>query len=153
MDIYDIDKLKRNDKQNNLYDFFVTTFSKPRNLNLPTTVVREENYMRMDLVSRDSFASDAFLDLVCNLNEIDNPLNIMGGDVILVTNAESSNLFRVDEVGIQDIPKNLVDNSKTTKIDPNRKNYVEQNYSSTPTMNPTPTDPVRANKDVISIGG
>lgn len=153
MNLYDIDKLKRDVKQNNLYDFFMSTYTKPKGLDLPTSVVRTENLMRMDLVSQDIFSSDNYLDLVCNLNEIDNPLNIMGDDIIFVTNAEASGLFRIDEIGIQDLPKNLVDNTKTTKIDPNRRNYVEQNYSSTPTMNPTPTDPVRSNQGVILIGG
>lgn len=151
MEIYDIKNLKRDEKQNNLYNFFVSTFARPdavRNLN--TYVVSEENFMRMDSVSKTIFGNQDAVDFLCNLNEIDNPLNILPGDEIQITTSESITVFRYIET-LQEQPQALVDPNKSTKIDPNRQSYVENNYSAAPTQNSLPFDPVRPNQGSITI--
>ena len=154
MKLYDIDKLKRDSKQDKLYNLFEMTFQFQEAVNSPlqTYVLSEEQYMRLDLVSQDLYANDGFIDTICNVNSIDNPLNFMANDAILYPNRGLIDTFKMDDVYIEAIPGLALNAEKTTEVDENRKTYVEQNYNLTPTAKDVPKDPVKIIGESIVIG-
>jgi len=154
MNSYNIDKLERDPNQQNLYDFFKVTFdqSTRQKLSTESTIVTEEQYMRLDLISKQVYNDDSYVDFLCDFNYIDNPLNIMSSDELIYPNINSINSYRKLEADRKTIPGILLDSQKSTKVDENRKKYVEQNYSLTPTSIEVPKEPVQIKKGNIVIG-
>ena len=154
MKFYNIDKLERDTYQDNLYDFFKVTFDQSTRPTTPfqSTVVLEEQYMRLDLVSQQVYGNDSYVDFLCDFNYIDNPLNIMGTDELNYPSIDGVNSYRNPEADKKTIPGILLDSEKSTKVDENRKKYVEQNYSLTPTSIEVPKEPVQVKKGNIVIG-
>jgi hypothetical protein len=153
MEIYDISSLKRDSKQDNLYDLFTSTFKSLKNENTSIYTVSSEQTMRVDIVSNQVYKSSDYLDFILNVNEIDNPLNIMIGDELKYALIENLPYYRVGETNVQVAKNDLIDIDKQTKIDPNRKKYIEQNYTLIPTVNDSPKDPVMIDGTKIVIGG
>lgn len=154
MDFYDLEKLKRDKKQNFLYDMFVATFkaSDSKFDKIKRVNVTEEQTMRLDLVSQEQYSNDDFVDALCSLNYIDNPLNIMMGDELVCPSVGQIIYFRLDEVAKDSAVSELVDPEKAYTVDDNRKKYVEQNYTLTPTSIESPQDPVKVVGNDIIIG-
>lgn len=154
MNLYEINKLKRDPKQDNLYNMFQVTYSDFLDSSSPfrTFEVMDENYMRLDLVSQQIYNSDNFIDILCHVNSIDNPLNILGGDSLIYPNQGLIGSFKTDDIYIESTPGLLLNAEKTTEIDENRKRYVESNYNLIPTANPVPKEPVKIVDDYIVIG-
>lgn len=153
MKLYDIDKLKRDINQDNLYDLFSPTYKGAKGYQQGTYVVSPEEEMRVDLVSNSVYKSVDYVDFICNLNEIDNPLNIMEGDFLLTAPLESIDIYRANNVDVSEARRSLLNANKSTKIDENRKQYIEQNYALPPTFLDVPTDPVKVENNQIVIGG
>lgn len=154
MNFYNIDKLKRDKNQDNLYDFFTVTFDQSTRPTTPfdSTVVVEEQYMRFDLLSKQVYNDDSYVDFLCDFNYIDNPLNIMSTDELNYPSIDGLNSYRLPEVDRKTTPGLLLDSDKSTKVDENRKKYVDQNYSLTPTSMEIPKEPVQIKKGTIVIG-
>jgi len=154
MKFYDIDKLKRDTKQDNLYNFFATTFVDFNDLNFPlsNTSATEEQYMRLDLISQEIYKSDSYVDILCNVNYIDNPLNIMESDVLVYPSISQMENYKTDDINIEATPGILQNAEKTTLVDENRKKYVEQKYTLTPTTVEVPKEPLKIIKNNIVIG-
>ena len=154
MDFYDINKLKRDAKQDNLYNLFAVTFKDVQNPNYPlnTYVVPEEKYMRLDLVSKELYTTESYVDILCNVNSIDNPLNILETDRLSYPNQGAIDAYKTDDVYVEAVAGLSLNAEKTTKVDENRKSYVEKNYNLTPTANEVPKEPVKIIKDTIRIG-
>lgn len=154
MRFYEIDKLKRDTKQDNLYNMFQVTyrdFQDPTRPLNPLEVMEEET-MRMDLLSKRVYLEDSYIDVLCHVNSIDNPLNIMAGDNIFYPLQGFIETLKTDDVYVEAVPGLLLNAEKTTAIDENRKQYVEANYSLTPTANPVPKESVRIVGESIVIG-
>lgn len=152
MKVFDIDSLSRDPKQDNLYNFFRPTFkSLPNEIN-PSYTVGEEKMMRIDLVSNSIYGSTDYMDFIMNLNEIDNPLNILPGDELKYTDFEKISFYQIQDAEFEVVRDDLVDAEKQTKIDPNRQKYIEQNYTLVPTVNEIPFDPVTIKDSRIIIG-
>jgi hypothetical protein len=62
-------------------------------------------------------------------------------------NLEETNDEVIRQLGVINRP------NKTTKIDPNRQNYIENDYSLSPVVLDTPREPVRLEDGKFSIGG
>lgn len=142
MEFFDIKTLVRDDNQDGLYDLFAETFVF-RGIDTTTSqyTVQREQEMRIDLVSNDVYKSLEYIDFILNLNDIDNPLNIMSGDTILYIDTEFVDTYRVTtkEAATRNT---FVNANKTTKKDPNRQEYVENNYQLPPTFLDTPQSPI-----------
>ena len=150
MKIYDIDKLSISNQQlagvdasgvkvnDPLYDLFQPTFQMMKNYSVIDSTVSPENEMRIDLVSNSIYSTTEYLDFILSFNDIDNPLNIMAGDTILYTDAQNIDNFRVKASQNVDARNTLLNANKINKIDPNRQDFVDQNYSLPPTFNEVP---------------
>lgn len=154
MKIVDIDKLVRDENQDNLYNLFGSTFKyvDPGVADSTSVFVSEEESMRIDLISQRVYNSDEHVDILLNINYIDNPLNIMEGDELIYPGLGSIAYFRPDDVERETTPKVLLNPEKSTKVDEARKQYVEQNYTLTPTSIDVPQEPVKIVGNNIVIG-
>lgn len=154
MNIYDINQLKRDTKQDNLYNFFQLTYKDISFGESPLSQyeISEEEYMRLDLASFKLYKNDSFVDILCNVNSIDNPLNIMSSDRIIYPNVGQIDSYKLDDVFVEAVPGLLLNAEKTSQVDENRKQYVEKNYNLTPTANEVPKEPVKIVGSSIVIG-
>ena len=154
MDFYTINKLKRDVNQNNLYDFFTVTYDESLRLDTPFQSVRvvEGQYIRMDLISKLVYNDDSYVDFLCDFNYVDNPLNVMSSDELNYPSVDIMSYYRTTEVDRKTTSGVLLDSEKSTKVDENRKKYVEQNYTLTPTSIEVPKEPVQIKQNTIILG-
>jgi len=150
MEIYDISILKRDPNQNDLYDLIEQTFTL-NTIPLFKFIVGREEEMRPDLISYKLYKSVNYVDFILNLNEIDNPLNIKEGDVILYTTADKFESYKVSPNTIADKRKTLLSPNKSSRKDPNRQQYIEDNYQLPPTFLETPASPISTSGNKITI--
>jgi hypothetical protein len=158
MKIYDIDNLFTSNQQlatsvasgveinDSLYDFFQPTFQMMPNHNIIESTVLPENEMRIDLVTNSIYNTTEYLDFLLSFNDIDNPLNIMEGDIIFHTDFQNIENFRVKTSQNTNARNTLLNANKVTKIDPSRQAFVEQDYSLPPTFNETPQPSITIDK-------
>ena len=127
---------------------------------LSTYVVQKGEEMRIDLVMMSIYDDDYSLkniDVMLFINNIDNPLNIMAGDVIYYPPLESLDSYRfsfepTSRVG-ENIRKALAVPNKTNVKDSNRRKFIENGYSLPPVVLDESKPPVRLEGDKIVIGG
>lgn len=153
MKLYDLDKLIRDTKQDNLYNLYDPTFKLETGINLRQFVVGPEQVMRIDLVCHEIYKSVNQVDFLCDLNNIDNPLNIKEGDVILYPNFDAISYYRVTITDNNDARAKLLNVNKSTKRDNNRQKYVEQNFALPPNVKQVPDASVKIENGQIVIGG
>jgi type IV secretory pathway protease TraF len=77
----------------------------------------------------------------------------MEGDEIIFAPASQVYLYRLNAPEITESKNQLLNVNKSTKVDQNRKQYIEQNYNLPPNLLDVPTDPVRIQNNQIVIGG
>lgn len=150
MEIHDLKSLRRDDKQSNLYNLFDTTFAY-RNSNLGEYTVPQNEEMRIDLVCNNVYLNVNQVDLLCNVNQILNPLNIRGGDVILYPDPVNLDVFKVTPALPPEQRDSLLTPQRANIKDPRRQQFLENNYQLPPTMLPTPTSPITVGKNQITI--
>jgi hypothetical protein len=151
MRIYDIDKLIKFE-DDMFYDVSKLTFQETGEVGYLEYKIQKGEEMRIDLVCKSIYNNVDYVDILLSVNRITNPLNIKEGVVILYPPLkEITNLRYVeeDEVIVQE---QLANPNKATKADPNRKKYVEENYSLPPTVLNTPTNPIQIDGDNIKVG-
>ena len=153
MKLYDLDKLIRDNNQNKLYNFFDPTFKLLININLATFVVGRELVMRPDLISKEIYGSVNYVDFILDINDIDNPLNIMEDDQILYPPIGTEPDYRVRTIDNNDVRAKLLNVNKSSRKDDSRKKYVEDNYSLPPTYLKEPEASVKIVNGQIVIGG
>jgi len=115
--------LKRDEKQDKLYNIFQTTVVNNNNIELFEYVVKREDEMRIDKVSTNIYNSNQYTEELMVLNNIIDPWSIKEGDIIyFCTLDDIQKLYSDDDDYYVDIEK-LLDKSqnKSTKIDPSRK--------------------------------
>lgn len=153
MKLFDLDTLKRDPYQDGLYDLFLPTFNMINGYQQEPYVLGREDEMRIDLVTNQIYDTVEYVDFLCSLNDIDNPLNILEGDVLFYSAVGTIDSFRNRASEVADVRNQLINPNKSTKIDPNRKKYIEENYSLPPTILPSPKPAVRIEGNDIIIGG
>ena len=129
--------------------------------------VTDTDEMRIDLIFQNMYNITPnsiyemleHIDIILRINNIDNPLNIKKGMVLIFPTMGEFETYRYSEVleqtnnevikqlGVQNNP------NKTTRVDPNRQNYIENDYSLSPVVLDTPREPVRIVDGRFSIGG
>jgi hypothetical protein len=152
MKLFDLDSLRKDPEQNNLYNLFEPTFRVLQNYQQNIFVADRDCEMRMDIVCDKIFNRVNSLDGILHLNDIDNPLNIMENDTIYFTSEEALNDFKLNEVDKKEIRNQLTNQNKTTKKDKNREKYVEDNFSLPPTVLPQPKSSISFEGDKIVLG-
>lgn len=152
MNVYDLNNLKRDVAQNNLYNFFDATFQY-----FITTLyqyqVKQNEEMRIDLVCNSIYGNVDYCDFILDLNNIDNPLNIMNNDILLYVPSDKIQYFRLDETTAKTLRNTFLNASKISKQDPKRASYVENNYSLPPTFLEVPAESVKIVNGKIILGG
>lgn len=160
MKIYDIDQIIK-DKDTGLYNLTQLTFRYVNaNIRYYLYSVQKGEEMRIDLVCQSIYNSTDFIDILCNVNNIDNPLNISENQIILYPDKSDLYQLRYQE---PDVTKTLQEisnpNSNTSVINPNKNSRVDksrqdylENQSLPPTALPKRTDPINLSGDQFIVG-
>ena len=125
-----------------------------------TYVVQKEQDMRLDLIMLEMYDQDYYclehMDIICFINNLDNPLNVYPGMVLYYPPISEFDYYRLKQDNTNNSSKikaKLAVPNKTTQKDSNRKKYVENGYSLPPVVLNTPKEPVRLSGTNIEIGG
>lgn len=158
MDILSLTSLKYN-LNTKIFNFYYPVLVYLNN-NLNEYVVQKSEEMRLDLVMMSIYDDPLLLnemDVIIFINDIDNPLNIIEGDIIYYPPAEALSTYRFEFEPTSSVGKNirkaLATPNKTTKKDNNRKKFVDSGYSLPPVVLDESRPPVRLENDKIVIGG
>jgi hypothetical protein len=167
MNIYSLHNQVKLDTNQNLYNLFQPTFIYNTSVPLQSYEVTRDDEMRIDLIFLNMYQYDITMlenyvediDVILFINNIDNPLNIKKGTILNYPNPDDFVRFRFSdnlESLSTDVTKQLATPNlpnKTTKVDPNRKAYLESDYSLPPVVLDVPREPVRIEDGRFSIGG
>lgn len=162
MNIISLESLKYN-TYTKLYNFSYPVLAYVDNnleQSLAKYVVQQGEEMRIDLVMMSIYDDVSILkslDVLLFINNIDNPLNIMVGDIIYYPPIDVLDSYRYSfepssRTG-ENVRKALAVPNKTTKKDGNRRKFVENGYSLPPVVLDESKPPVRVEGDKIVIGG
>ena len=166
MDIFSLFNTVKFNTTDNIYNLFEPTILF-RDDSTQEYTVTDTDEMRIDLIFQNMYNITPnsiyemleHIDIILRLNNIDNPLNIKEGMVLKYPTMGQFEFYRYSEVledtnnetikqlGVQNNP------NKTTRVDPNRQNYIENDYSLSPVVLDTPREPVRIVDGRFSIGG
>ena len=150
MKIYDIDKLDKDSSGN--YNLTQLTFQTDyTSLRYQQYEVQKGEEMRIDLVCESIYGNTDYVDIILNVNNIDNPLNIQEGTLLIypVGNIDS---LRYSDVRKQTSAEVLANTNKQQRKDNDRKKYVENNLSLPPTILNERTQQYDISSDVIILG-
>jgi hypothetical protein len=161
------DSYTKFDTANDVYDLFTSTFVYRDDIALSEYVVERGFDMRLDLIFEKIYnlESDVVglylvdMDVICYINNIDNPLNIKEGSVIKYP----TDLGNIREFRVLDIDQDLNNKSKikerlsfpnkSTRKDKSREDFIKGGYSLPPVVLETPRPPVSIKDGKFSIGG
>ena len=150
MKIYDIDTLEKDDSGN--YNLTQLTYQSDFNIvNYQQYEVQKGEEMRIDLVCQSIYGSLDYIDIILNANNIDNPLNIKEGTIIIYPTGNVDGL-RYSDIKKQNDAEVLTNTNKQQRKDNNRKKYVENQYSLPPTIMNERTQQYDISSDVIVLG-
>jgi hypothetical protein len=153
MKITDIDKLKRDTENNNLFDLTKLTFKLSwTDVNYTQYRVKKGEEMRIDLICNSIYGDVNNIDILLNVNNISNPLNIKEGSIILYPSIEQIDNLRPKEVPTENKQKLLANKDKSTKVDSSRQAYVEANYNLPPTVMDMPTEQTKVAGGLATVG-
>ena len=155
MKITDLDNLTR-DNNSELYDLRDITFtfrSDIFNRNKATYTVGEFESMRLDLVCEQIYDNVDNLDVLCDLNNIFNPLSIKAGMQIDYVGSNVIPGFRPDRDS-KDVSRRKISNErKKNKIDTSREDYKnDKNNSLPPSVTKRDYSAVSYKDGKVSIG-
>lgn len=152
MDIYDISTLNKDSYGN--YDLTQNTFELKLDgsIKYGQYIVEEGEEMRIDLVCQKIYGDIKYVDILCNVNNIDNPLNIKEGSILIfpINNIDSLRFSSKEKVS--DDIKSLANSNKSSRKDDNRKIYNNNNLSLPPTILEDNIDQFDINGPNIVVG-
>ncbi len=160
MDIKSLKNIKFNYKDNKYNIYYPQLLFRP-DIELNAYTVQRGEEMRVDLIMMSMYNDDSYvlehIDVILFINGIDNPLNIVEGDVLYFP--ESQNLdfwrftFEPKSKSGESVRKALSTPNKTSRVDSNRKKFLESGYSLPPVVLSESKAPVRLENGKIVIGG
>ena len=164
MDLKGIGEYIRFDDDRELFNLIDPIFQTRPDLPLREYFVKKDEEMRIDLVFKNIYNLESdqielymeHIDVLCYLNNIDNPLNIKEDMRIVFPPIQEYDQFRISEDEIEDggdIREKLVVPNKTTKKDKSREKFKEDGFSLPPTILDRPKPSVRIENGVFSVGG
>jgi hypothetical protein len=160
MDIYSLSQLNYN-QTTQLFNIYYPQFFYTRKETLNKYIVQRGEEMRIDLVMLSMYNENTLvlpsIDVILFINGIDNPLNIFVGDVLYYPPQEALDSYRFvftegSKTG-QNIRKALSVPNKTTKVDKNRKKFIDDGFLLPPVVLDETKSPVRLEGGKIVIGG
>lgn len=166
MDIFSLYKTVKFNNTDGVYNLFEPIIIFKNDATQEYTVTNSDE-MRIDLIFQNMYnitPNSIYemledIDIILRLNNIDNPLNIKEGMVLKFPTMGQFETYRYSEIleetnnevikqlGVRNNP------NKTTRVDPNRQNYIENDFSLSPVVLDTPREPVRIVDGRFSIGG
>jgi hypothetical protein len=150
MKIYDIDTLLKDSSGN--YDLTQLTFQSDfTSLRYQQYEVQQGEEMRIDLVCESIYGNTDYVDIILNVNEIDNPLNIKQGTILVYPTGNIDSLRYSDKSKNTDV-QILGNSNKQQRKDNNRKKYVENKLTLPPTIMNQSTQQYDISSDVIILG-
>jgi hypothetical protein len=160
MDIYSLSQLNYNETTR-LFNIYYPQFFYTKKESLNTYIVQKGEEMRIDLVMMSMYNDDTLvlpnIDVILFINGIDNPLNIFEGDILYYPKQSALENYRyVFSQGTQpgrNIRKALSVPNKTTKVDSNRKKFIDNGFVLPPVVLDETKSPVRVEGGKIVIGG
>lgn len=171
MDIISISNFTRFDTDLNLYNLIDPSLvyyndTSGINVTFKDFIVEEHHEMRVDLLFRDMYDLEpnevgvylGNIDIICFINDIDNPLNIKKGMTLRYPEIGDFDKFRLnrdnDTFGKkEDVKSKLVVPNKTTRKDKSREKFKDAGYSLPPVVLDKPKPPVRISNGRFSVGG
>jgi hypothetical protein len=158
--------IRQDSSQSGLYNLIEPHISYLEDVSLTTYEVKRGEDMRLDLIFNSMYnlepTSAHFynqnMDVILNINNIDNPLNIVEGMILIhPTNLNDLEFYRTAEDEFKtknkNINKRLAVPNVSRKVDPNRKKFTDNGYSFPPTVQKNPKDPVTIQNGRFVIGG
>jgi hypothetical protein len=146
--IYDLEQLPK--LSDNTYDLTQLTFEEIEGVVFKEYVVQKGEEMRIDLVCQSIFGNVDYVDLICSLNKIENPLNIQEG-AILRYPLTSLELFRIQPKDQLEI-NTLLNPNKVSRKDVSRSDYNDNSQSLPPTILPSGTNQFNIEGDFLILG-
>lgn len=155
------------DRDTDLFNLFEPSFTIPNNVELFEYIVTREDEMRIDLIFKNVYQLDMSMlhnyikdvDILLYINNIDNPLNIKEGSLVRYPIIGALSSFRFNS-SLEDMSGDLIKSlsvpnlpNKITKVDRNRKKYMESEYSISPVISYKSSEPVRIENGKFTIGG
>jgi len=171
MDIVSINEFIRFDGDLDLYNLMEPTLVylddiPGTEINYKNFLVEEHHQMRIDLLFRDMYELEpnevgvylGNIDIICFINDIDNPLNIVKGMLIRYPSIEDFDKFRINSDGDdfnrkEDVKSKLVVPNKSTRKDKDRQRFKDNGFSLPPVVLEKPRSPVRIKNGRFSVGG
>jgi hypothetical protein len=150
MNIHDLGVLRRDDRQQGLYNMFDRTYADP-GLGTEQHVVMPDEEMRIDLICSRIYSTTDHVDLLLNMNNILNPLSIMAGDVLVYPTETNLQRFKVTPPVPAESRDSLLTPQRANIKDPRRQDFIENNYQLPPTMLPSPVSPVVVGRNAVFI--
>ena len=105
----------------------------------------------MDLVSQSIYNDTKYVDFLCNLNRILNPLNIQIGASLIYVDLTALEAFRIKPT-TQTAQEAIARSNRGTQQDKSRQDYVENNFSLPPNVLERPAEQVLIKGSVIRLG-
>jgi len=150
MKIHDLEALKRDTGQQELYNLFDKTYASA-GLGTDLHVVMPDEEMRIDLICYRIYSSTDHVDLILNMNNILNPLSIMAGDVLTYPTETNLQQYKVTPPVAPEARGSLLTPQRANIKDPRRQDFIENNYQLAPTMLPSPVSPVVVGRNEVFI--
>ena len=145
MTIPDLDKLKKTTRSGNQYDLFEMRFQFPEvtktDLDIRSYKVRRGEEMRMDLICQSIYGKTDYIDFLCFVNNISNPLNVGLNSIIIYYPEENISAFIIEPKS-DDITQVIAKASRGTKPDPSREEFLANNLTLPPNILEQPVEQV-----------
>ncbi|NBP00808.1 MAG: hypothetical protein EBU90_11875 [Proteobacteria bacterium] len=166
-DGYGFNDIEMPSDQSFLYDLFKATIKNfVDTIKLQTYIVKPEEEMRIDLILKNMYELSDFqistyykeIDVILIINNIDNPLNIKSGQVLLYPSLADFDDFRIQtEADISTDSKQTIAQlgvpDKTTRTDSARQKYLKDGVALPPTVNTVAKEGAQIKNGDYIIGG
>lgn len=149
------------DRNKSIYNLFTPQLGYKKDDQLATYTVQRGEEMRIDLVGLSMYNNNESildkLDIIMFINSIDNPVNIVEGlELLYPLDIGSLDGYRItvtDKIESNIVTSQLGVPNKTTRVDSNRKKFIENGYALPPTVLKEAKPSVSLNGNKIIIGG
>jgi len=155
------------DRNLGLFDLFTSAFIYKAGINLSEYTVEKGLEMRLDLIFQKIYNLESNevglylgdMDVICFINNIDNPLNIREG-VVIKYPKDMGDIRHFRVINVDDdlnnkekVKDKLSFPNKSTRKNKSREDFVKGGYSLPPVVLETPRPPVTIKNGKFSIGG
>lgn len=152
--MFDITSLRKTSRSGELFDLFEVRYGFPDDFALRDVKlyrVKKGEEMRMDLVSISIYGESQYVDFLCFLNSISNPLNIKESQLIVYVPVQEFDDYKL-RLQPEDQNQVATQPNRATRPDPSRQEYLDNNLSLPPNLLENPAEQVQVQGNVIRLG-